>query len=145
MYGGFVLSVLTMMLSNFVAVEMTSHQNFLLSCWFNPACIIIALALPSKLVFSFQQLSFAGVCQVQLTQKFHPGLVYHILFGDFCFLHYCPANSFNLNAIFADQCLDPHWYHNNLVTFSFQEKLWLQPLNSSPAIRQCLFPPILSC
>ena len=47
-YGGFVLSVLTMMLSNFVAVQMTSHQNFLVSCWFNPAWIIIALALPIK-------------------------------------------------------------------------------------------------
>ena len=47
-YGGFVLSILTMMFSNIVAVEMTSHQNFHFSCWFNPACIIIALDLPIK-------------------------------------------------------------------------------------------------
>ena len=31
-YGGFVLSVRIMMLSNLVGVEMTSHQNTLLSC-----------------------------------------------------------------------------------------------------------------
>ena len=31
-YGGFVLSVLTIMSSNFVAVEITSHHNFHLSC-----------------------------------------------------------------------------------------------------------------
>ena len=31
-YGGFVQSVLTIMLSNFVAVEITSDQNFHLSC-----------------------------------------------------------------------------------------------------------------
>ena len=65
MYGGFALSVLTMMLSSFVAVEMTSHQNFLLSCWFNPACIIIALALPIRVGIFSQQLSCVGVRQVQ--------------------------------------------------------------------------------
>ena len=44
--GGFVLSGLTIMLSSFVAVEMTSHQNSPLYFDSIPAWINMALALP---------------------------------------------------------------------------------------------------
>ena len=44
--GGFVLSGLTIILSKFVAVEMTSHKNSRFSFALIPACINIALGLP---------------------------------------------------------------------------------------------------
>ena len=47
-YGGFVLSGLTIILSKFVAVGMTSHQNSPFSLELMPACINIALALPTN-------------------------------------------------------------------------------------------------
>ena len=72
--GGFVLSVLTMMLSNLVAVEMTSHQNSLLSCWFNPAYIIIALALPIKVGIFLSTTEFCwgmpGAVHSKITPRF---------------------------------------------------------------------------
>ena len=45
-YGGFVLSGLTIMLSNFVAVEMTLHQNSPFPFESMPAWISMALGLP---------------------------------------------------------------------------------------------------
>ena len=91
-YGGFVLSVLTMILSNLVAVEITSHQNSLLSCLFTHACIKIALALPIKVgIF----LSTTEFCWALLIKKLHPGFVCHTLSGDFCFLHCCQALFFS--------------------------------------------------
>ena len=76
--GGFVLSVLTIMLSRFVAVEITSHQNFLLSCWFNPDCIIIALALPIRVGIFLSATEFC--CSV-------PGAVNSKITPRFCLSH----------------------------------------------------------
>ena len=88
-YGGFVLSL--MMLSSFVAVEMAPHQNFLLSCWFNPACIIIALALPIKVGISLPEAEFCWGVPGAVNSKITPRFCCHTLFGDFCFLHYYPT------------------------------------------------------
>ena len=145
-YGGFVLSVLTMMLSNFVAVEMTSHQHFLLSCWCYPACIIIDLALPIRVgIFLSATELFWGV----------PGAVNSKITTRFCFSHslwrllFSPLLS---NLIFFTSMpyvLINALIHIDIITnwslFLFRKKLWLQSLNSSTAISQCLFPPMLSC
>ena len=145
-YGDFVLSVLTMMLSNFVAVEITSHQNFLLSCWCYPACFIIDLALPIRVgIFLSATEFFWGV----------PGAVNSKITPRFCFsyslwrLLFSPLLS---NLIFFTSMpylLINALIHIDIITnwslFLFRKKLWLQSLNSSTAISQCLFPPMLSC
>ena len=60
--------------SNFVAVGMTLHQNFLLSCWFNHACIAIALALPIKVGIFLSPTEFCwgvpGAVNSKLTPRF---------------------------------------------------------------------------
>ena len=55
---GFVLSGLTIMLSSFVAVEMTSHQNSPLPFESIPAWISMALALPIKVRIIFSATEF---------------------------------------------------------------------------------------
>ena len=59
--GGFALSGLTLILSNFVAVEMTSHRNSPLPFESMPAWISMALALPINVVFFFLPLNSAEV------------------------------------------------------------------------------------
>ena len=77
-YGGFVLSVLTIM-SSFVPVVRTSHTNLLLSCWLNPACIIIALALPINVGIFLSTSEFC--CGV-------PGALNSKITPRFCLSHY---------------------------------------------------------
>ena len=78
MKGGLVLSFLTMILSSFVAVEITSHQNFHLSCGLKPAVINIALDLPIKVGIFLSTTEFCwGV----------PGAVNSNMIPRFCFEH----------------------------------------------------------
>ena len=80
------------------------------------------------------------------TQILSQGYVSHTLSGDSCFLQLLS------NLIFFTSipilALSP-LVHMGIMTiwslFLFKKKLWLQSLNSSTAISQCLFPPILSC
>ena len=134
-----------MMLSSFVAVDITSHQNFLLSCWLKPAVIIIALDLPIKVgIFSTTEF-YWGV----------PGAVISNMIPRFCFAHsvwrrlFSPLLS-NLTYLMSIPYLAFNSFnHTGSISIwsliRFRKKLWLQSLNSSTTINQCLFPPMLSC
>ena len=143
-YHCFVLSLLTIMLSNFVAVEIPSHQTFLLSSWFNPACIIIAPALPIRVGIFLLATEFC--CCVL-------GAVNSKIITRFCLSHsllrlrFFPLLS-SLILFTSRDLLINALIQIGITTFwslfVFKKKLWLQSLNSSTAISQCLFPPILS-
>ena len=59
----FVLSGFTIILSKFVAVEMTSYQNSPFSLTLMPGCINIALALPTSVRIFLSPQNSAGVFQ----------------------------------------------------------------------------------
>ena len=73
-YSGFVLSGLTIMLSKFVAVEMTSQQNSPFSFELMPAGINIVLALPTSVGIFFSTTEFcwgvSGAVNSKITQRF---------------------------------------------------------------------------
>ena len=133
------------MLSSFVAVEITSHQNFLLSCGLKPAVIIIALDLPIKVGIFLSTTEFCwGV----------PGAVNSNMIPRFCFEHsfwrtLCSPLLSNLTYLMSIPYLAFHSFiqvgrSSIWSLFLFRKKLWLQSLNSSTTINQCLFPPMLS-
>ena len=135
-----------MMLSNFVAVDMTSHQNFLLSCWLKPACIIIALDLPIRVGIFLSTTEFllrgARGCELKYYSKV---LSVTFFLETTVFSTIVQPYILHNNPIFGIKSLDPSWNHNCLVALFLKKKLWLQSLNSSTTINQCLFPPMLSC
>ena len=73
MNGGFVLSGLTIILSKFVAVEMTSHQNSPFFA-FIPPCINIALDLPISVGIFLSTTEFCwcvpGAVNSKITPRF---------------------------------------------------------------------------
>ena len=115
MNGGFVLSGLTIILSKFVAVEMTSHQNYPFYLALMPACINIALALPTSVgIFPLRCCKFKNHIQILFVTFFLETSVFSTVVQPF---------SFYLNSIFSGHSLYQHWYHFNLVTFLTHKKL----------------------
>ena len=91
MYGGFVLSGLTIILSKFVAVEMTSQQNSPFSLELMPAYINIALALPTSVGIFLSTTEFCWGVPGAVNSKITPRFCLSHSFEDFCFLHCCQA------------------------------------------------------
>ena len=87
---GFVLSVLTIMLSNFVAVEMTSHQNSPLYFDSIPAWISTALALPINVGILLSATEFCWDVAGAVNSKVIPRLA---LSHSFCRLLFSPLLS----------------------------------------------------
>ena len=117
-YGGFVLFGLTIILSKYVAVEMTSHQNSPFSLELMPTCFNIGLALPTGVGIFNSRTEFCwGV----------PGAVNSKITPRFCLSHsfwrllFSPLLSSLIPFIsvpyFLDNPLHAHWYHFDLVTF----------------------------
>ena len=117
-YGGFVLSGLTIILSKYVAVEMTSHQNSPFSLALLPTCFNIGLALPTGvgIFHSKTELcwSVSGTINSKITPRF-------CLSHSFWRLLFSPLLSSHIPFIsvpyFLDNPLHAYWYHFDLVTF----------------------------
>ena len=88
--GGFVLSGLTIMLSSFVAVEMTSHQNSPLYFDSIPAWISMALALPINVGILLSATEFCWGVPGAVNSKVIPKLT---LSHYFCRLLFSPLLS----------------------------------------------------
>ena len=77
---------------------------------------------PHQSLFLSQLLSFAGCARCSELKTFTQVLLVTLSLETTVFSTIIQPDSLHVIAIFVDQCLDPHWYHNNLVTFSFQEE-----------------------
>ena len=76
---------------HYVVQLLTSHQISLFCFWYNPAWIIIALALPIKVGIFLSTTEFCWGVPGAVYSKILPDFVCHTLSGDFCFLHCCQA------------------------------------------------------
>ena len=110
--SGFVLSGLTIILSKFVAVKVTSHQNSPFSLALMPACINIALALPTSVGIFFSTTEFCwGVAGAKFKNRTQILFVTFVLETS-VFSTVVKPYSWNLNSIFSGHSLYPHWYHS---------------------------------
>ena len=108
----FVLSGLTIILSKFVAVEMTSHQNSPFSLELMPAFINVVLALPTSVGIFLSTTEFC--CGVPGALKLKDNT--QILFVTFIletsvFSTVVKPYPFYHNSIFFGQSPYPHWCH----------------------------------
>ena len=120
---GFVLSGLTIMLSSFVPVEMTSHQNSPLYFDSIPAWINMALALPINAGNLLSTTEFCWGVPGAVNSKVIPILP---LLHSFCMLLFSPLLSSLILLIsmlcFFDMLLIQISIYLHLVTLPFQEK-----------------------
>ena len=97
----FCLSGLTIILSKFVAVEMTSHLNSPFSLALMPACINIALALLTSVGIFLSTTEFCWGVPGAVIQRSHQDSVCHILFETSVFSTVVKPNPVYLNSIFS--------------------------------------------
>ena len=111
------------MLSKFVAVEMTSHQNSPFPFESMPAWINIALALLISAGILFSTTDFCWGVSVAVNSKITPKFCLSHSFWRLLFSPLLSSLIFFISIpYFFDKPFYPHWYQLNLITLSAQRE-----------------------